>query len=307
MSFAPPAIAALTVAAFGVALLRSHLPPRVLRLGLAIAVVTPLVGTVYAMWLLWDRWIGWVELSLFLTLAFIPGLGVTIGYHRLLSHRSFETVPAVKLILLVLGAMSLPSRPLDFVANHLKHHAHSDREGDPHSPLEGLLHAHVGWLIADTHADRDRYCRRYADDRVVGFVDRTALIWFGVGLAIPLLIAGWEGFIWGGLVRVAFSNHVTFAVNSICHTYGSQPFATGDESRNNLLLGLLAAGEGWHNNHHAFPSAASHGMGWRQPDLSGLVIKALALTGLAWNVKGPAPELVERRRNHREPDGTSAA
>jgi stearoyl-CoA desaturase (delta-9 desaturase) len=296
MSLAPPMFAALTVLAFGAALLRPRLPQRVVRLGLAVAVVTPLVGTVYAMWLLWEEWIGWVELSLFLTLAFIPGLGVTIGYHRLLSHRSFETVSSVKLVLLVLGAMSLPSRPLDFVANHLKHHAHSDREGDPHSPLQGLLHAHVGWLLADTRADRARYCRRYANDRVVNFVDRTAFFWFGVGLALPLAVAGWEGFVWGGLVRVAFSNHVTFAVNSICHSYGSRPFETGDESRNNLLIGLLSAGEGWHNNHHAFPSAASHGMGWRQPDLSGLVIKALAAMGLAWNVKVPALELIERRR-----------
>lgn len=295
------------VLALAVLVGRRRLPRRVVRIGSTLGIVAPLVATGYAIWRLWDEAIGPTELSLFAVFTIVPGLGVTIGYHRLLAHRSFETRPAVKASLLVLGAISLPSRPLDFVAHHLKHHAHSDRDDDPHSPVHGLLHAHVGWLISDTRADRNRYCRRLEDDRVVMFVERTAPYWFGLGLLVPALIGGWSGFLWGGVVRVAFSNHVTFAVNSICHTYGSQPFETRDQSRNNVVLGVLAAGEGWHNNHHAFPSAAVHGIGWRQPDLSGAIIKVLAALGLAWNVKQPSPEVVERRRARVSPDRTTGA
>jgi stearoyl-CoA desaturase (delta-9 desaturase) len=292
------ALVGVAVIALAVLVGRRRLPRGVIRIGTTLGIVAPLVATAYAIWRLWDDAIGPTELWLFVGFTIVPGLGVTIGYHRLLAHRSFETRPAVKAVLLILGAISLPSRPLDFVAHHLKHHAHSDRDDDPHSPLHGLLHAHVGWLIGDpdTRAERERYCRRYEDDRVVTFVERTAPYWFILGLLVPALIGGWSGFLWGGVVRVAFSNHVTFAVNSICHAYGSQPFETRDESRNNFVLGVLAAGEGWHNNHHAFPSAAIHGIGWRQPDLSGAIIKLLAAVGLAWNVKQPSPEVLERRR-----------
>ena len=132
----------------------------------------------------------------------------------------------------------------------------------------------------------------------MAFVDRTAFWWFGLGLVvIPFAVAGWSGFLWGGLVRMAFGNQTTYAVNSIRHSFGRRPFETHDRSRNNWVMGVLALGEGWHNNHHAFPSAAFHGMGWRQPDASGLVIRVLAALGLAWDVKVPSRELVEARRS----------
>jgi stearoyl-CoA desaturase (delta-9 desaturase) len=208
-------------------------------------------------------------------------------------------------VLLVLGAMSMPARPLDFAAYHLEHHAHSDRAGDPHSPREGLLHAHVGWMMNPRVANHERYCRHLLDDPVVAFVQRTTLMWFGAGLLLPALIDGWRGFLWGGLVRMALQNHATFAVNSICHAFGPRPFATRDESRNNWVIALWSLGEGWHNNHHAFPSSAYHGMGWRQLDLSAVVIRGLKATGLAWNVKGVPQGAVERRRA-REPAGEVA-
>jgi stearoyl-CoA desaturase (Delta-9 desaturase) len=291
-------IVALAVLAVVVLVLRAVMPARATQAATFVGIVDPLLAVLVGMWQLWGEWIGWRELALFLVLFTLPGLGVTIGYHRLLCHRSFETGRVVKGCLLVLGAMAIPSRPIDFAATHLEHHANSDRDGDPHSPLDGFLHAHAGWLLdMKRPRARERYCRHLTADPVVAFVERTAFVWFGLGfVAIPFAVAGWNGFLWGGLVRMGFGNHLAYAVNSICHRFGSRPFETGDESRNNFVMGLLAFGEGWHNNHHAFPAAAYHGMGWRQPDLSGVVIRALAWCGLVWNVKEPSPRLVSRKR-----------
>jgi stearoyl-CoA desaturase (Delta-9 desaturase) len=305
-----PAFAAIVAsAAFAVVvlLLRSIMPWRATQAATFIGIVVPLFAVVLGMWRLWGEWIGWPELTLFVVLFTLPGIGVTVGYHRLLSHRSFETGPVTKASLLALGAMSIPSRPIDFAATHLEHHANSDREGDPHSPLDGFLHAHAGWLLDIRRPRaRDRYCRHLLKDPAVMFVERTAFLWFGLGFfVIPFAVAGWNGFLWGGLVRMGFGNHLAYAVNSICHKFGSRPFDTGDESRNNFMMGVLAFGEGWHNNHHAFPASAYHGMGWRQPDLSGLVIRLLVRCGLAWNVKEPSPRLLVRKR--RVPVSVSAS
>jgi stearoyl-CoA desaturase (delta-9 desaturase) len=290
-------IGGLVILAVLIKIFEGRMPLGFYRFGILLYVVMPFVALVDAIWVAWGDWIGGRELALFTILALLTGIGTGVGYHRLLTHHSFETSPPVKVVLLALGAMALPTRPVDFAANHLKHHAFSDREGDPHSPLDGLLHAHVGWIFTASRPDRERYCRKLLDDPVVMFIDRTPMIWFGLGLLIPYLIAGWPGLLWGGLIRYGYHNHVTFAVNSICHTYGDRPFATADESRNNWLIGLLAFGEGWHNNHHAFPAMACHGMGWRQVDANGLVIRGLAALRLAWNVKQPSPELIARRRS----------
>lgn len=268
---------------------------------LLIFVVGPLAATVYAMASLWQQMIGWRELTLFLVLYVATGVGVTFGYHRMLTHRSFETGPVVKATMLILAAMAVQGRAIDWAATHLKHHAHSDEEGDPHSPLEGFFHAHVGWLFTAPPAERERYCKRHLADPLVVFMDRTFLLWVALGLAIPYLIAGWEGLLWGGFVRIAVVNHVTWAVNSVCHTFGDRPFDIKDQSRNNWIVGLLAFGEGWHHNHHAFPAMAYHGMTWRQFDLTGIIIRVLARLGLVWNVKNPSPELIERRRRRRKP------
>jgi stearoyl-CoA desaturase (delta-9 desaturase) len=292
-------IAVLVIVAVAIKVFEERIPVAVYRFGTLLYVTVPFVGLVIAIWTTWGEWIGGRELTLFLVFAFLTGIGTGVGYHRLLTHHSFETRPSIKFVLLALGAMALPTRPVDFAANHLKHHAFSDRDGDPHSPLDGLFHAHLGWIFKASRPDRERYCGKLLNDRVVMFVDRTPMVWFGLGLLIPYLIAGWPGLLWGGLIRLGYHNHVTFAVNSICHTFGDRPFATSDESRNNWIVGLLAFGEGWHNNHHAFPGMAYHGLGWRQVDLNALVIRGLAGLRLAWNVKQPSPELIARRR--REP------
>ncbi len=263
---------------------------------LIVFVVGPLLATAYAMYTLWEEWITWTELGLFLALYFLTGLGITIGFHRLLTHRSFEVGPLIKATFLILGSMAVQGKAIDWAANHLKHHAFSDQEGDPHSPLEGFFHAHVGWLFSAPPADRERYAKKLIDDPIISFVDRTFLVWVGLGLLVPYLIGGWEGLLWGGFVRIAFVNHVTWAVNSVCHTFGDRPFDIKDMSRNNWIVGLLAFGEGWHHNHHAFPAMAYHGMSWRQFDLSAIVIRLLAKLRLARNVKMPSSDLVERRR-----------
>jgi stearoyl-CoA desaturase (delta-9 desaturase) len=263
---------------------------------LLIFVVGPLLATAFAIARLWQDMIGWQELTLLFILYLLTGLGITFGYHRLLTHRSFETGPVLKAIALILGSMAVQGRAIDWASNHLKHHAHSDEEGDPHSPLEGFFHAHIGWLFSAPPADRERYGKRFLDDPVIVAIDRTFLLWVALGLVIPFAIAGWEGLLWGGFVRIVIVNHISWSVNSVCHLFGDRPFAIKDQSGNNWLLGVLAFGEGWHHNHHAFPAMAYHGMTWRQVDLTALIIRLLRRLGLVWNVKLPSPELVARRR-----------
>jgi stearoyl-CoA desaturase (Delta-9 desaturase) len=293
MLFAVVGFSALFV---GVKLFERRLGKALVRAGIAFLLIVPLLGAAYAAWTLSRHWVAPVDVVLLAAFATVTGLGTSFGYHRLLTHRSFETYASIKAVALIAGAMAVPSRPIDWAARHLEHHAHADREGDPHSPLDGFLHAHVGWIFAVQPAQRERYCRRLLDDRLVVAVDRTAEFWFFTGLIVPVLIDGWRGLIWGGLVRIAVHNQMMFAVNSVCHSLGSRDFETRDSSRNNLLVSLFSFGEGWHNNHHAFPSMAVHGIGPRQPDPTGLLIRLLDRVGLIWDVRRPASEQVARRR-----------
>ncbi len=259
-----------------------------------VIVTVPFLGTVLAIALLWQQAIQWSDLALLVTMYTLNAFGLTIGYHRMLTHRSFRPHPAVKAILLVLGAMAVASPPIEFAATHIKHHAQSDREGDPHSPLEGLFHSHLGWLFKDRFADPQVYCRHLLKDAIVVFVNRSFLLWVGLSLAIPFALGGWTGLLWGGLVRIFLVHHFTFSVNSICHTFGKREFETNDRSRNQWLVALLAFGEGWHNNHHAFPRSAFHGLHWWQLDFSGYVIWTLERLGLAHEVYRVSPTLLAR-------------
>src|SRR5215208_2960479 len=262
----------------------------------AATVFVPIVATFVAIWRLWGDSIGMTELSLFVGFYVITGFGASIGFHRLLTHSSFECGPRVKATFLILGSMAGQGRCVEWAAHHRKHHAYSDRRGDPHSPLDGFVHAYFGWILRGPAAERERYCKRLLEDRLVSFVDRTTAIWVLLGLAIPFGVAGWDGLLWGGFVRMAFFSQIAYSVNSFGHTFGSRPFDTNDQSRNNWILALPSFGDGWHNNHHAFPSMAYHGMGWRQLDLSALVLRLLVRLRLAWNVKLPAPTALERAR-----------
>lgn len=232
------------------------------------------------------------------------GLGVTIGFHRLFSHRAFRTSRPVERALMVLGCVGGQSSPIWWIATHRRHHRLSDRPGDPHSPHAGhggkgwwrrFWHAHQGWeelrSTYDPTAVRD--LTRRAD---LAWIDRHWYAWYLLGLALPAALGyavggtafdALMGFLWGGLLRHAVSQHVTYMINSVGHLWGSQAHDTGDRSRNSLFLGLLALGEGWHNNHHAYPYSARHGFRWCQPDLSWNLIWLMERLGLAWDVKRP--------------------
>jgi stearoyl-CoA desaturase (delta-9 desaturase) len=202
----------------------------------------------------------------------------------------------VRFVLLALGCMAGLSDPVRWAAIHIQHHAHADKDADPHTPLRGLFHAHMGWFLAGFEDDPGTYGTWLRRDPLVPFFQRTFWLWVVLSFVIPFMIGGWSGLLWGGWVRVFLSHHITFSVNSICHTFGAAPFDTGDRSRNNWVVGLLAFGEGWHNNHHAFPRSAAHGLAWWQIDISAYLILVLERLGWVWNVYRVAPTVREARR-----------
>ena len=249
----------------------------------------------------WPAFAGWRDLAILAGLYVLTGLGITVGYHRLLTHRSFATYRPVEWALAALGSMALQGSVIEWVADHRKHHAHSDEEGDPHSPhvgggsrLGGLWHAHAGWLFSNQGmAEKRRYAPDLLDDPGMRAVDRafpllvlaSFAIPFGLGFALGGTVdAALTALLWGGAVRIFLFHHATFAVNSCAHYFGSRPYETGDHSTNNGVVALLTFGEGWHNNHHAFPRSAAHGLRWYQVDPSALVIRAMEAAGVAWNV-----------------------
>jgi stearoyl-CoA desaturase (Delta-9 desaturase) len=292
-------------------------PSLVARVASVIVVIVPFLGLIAASILFWDTRFSWLNLGMLLGGYAVTALGITIGYHRLFTHKSFRTNRVVTAIVGVLGSMAVEGPILQWVATHRRHHQHTDREEDPHSPnvhgtgwiawMRGMYHSHVGWFFtsAPTREQMDRYVPDLQADPLVRGISRLFGFWAILGLIIPAAIAlavtqTWfgalMGFIWGGLVRVFLVHHVTWSINSICHLWGSQPFNTHDDSRNNAIFGVLAFGEGWHNNHHAFPSSARHGLEWWQIDVSYLIIRGLALLGLADDLKGPAPERIASKR-----------
>ncbi|HLG62128.1 MAG TPA: acyl-CoA desaturase [Ktedonosporobacter sp.] len=270
-------------------------PTKLYKAIVLVTVVVPLLATVYATWLLWNRAVNWSDITLLLIMYSLTAFGVTVGFHRMLTHRSFRPHPVIKFILLVLGSMALEGHALEWAATHIKHHANSDREGDPHSPVEGFFHAHIGWIFNTEKADPNVYCRNLVRDPMIVFIDRTFFLWAALSIVIPFAIGGWHGLLWGGLVRIFLAHHVTWSVNSVCHTFGRRDFETTDQSRNEWIVGLLAFGEGWHNNHHAFPRSAFHGLRWWQFDLSGYLIWTLERFGLVKDVYRVTPEMLQRR------------
>jgi len=253
-------------------------------------VVGPLIATVYAIYLGWNGIVRMLDLVLLASLYCFTAIGVTIGYHRYLTHASFRTNRVLKFVLVILGCVSLEGAPITWVANHRKHHAFSDREGDLHSPhlsrniVLGFMHAHVGWMIEGRAADTQKWAPDLLQDADIKFINKTTALWVILGLIVPFLIGGWSGLLWGGLVRILLNHHVTWSVNSVCHVFGSRPFRTKDRSSNHWLVGLLAFGEGGHNTHHASPRSARHGIFWWHFDLSWVIIRALANLGWVFDV-----------------------
>jgi stearoyl-CoA desaturase (delta-9 desaturase) len=282
-----------------------------------INVALPPVGVLFAMGVLWGVALQPIDVVMLVVLYLATGLGITVGLHRFFTHRSFETSRPVQAALGVLASMAVEGYVIDWVADHRCHHAHSDAEGDPHSPhvqrrpglvgrIGGLWHAHVGWIFRRGGTERRlEYAKDLCDDGMIRAIDRAYLLWVVLTLGIPFAVGyavggtaarGFETLVWAGLIRVALVHHATWSVNSICHTYGTRPYRARDESRNNWLLALPTLGEAWHNNHHAFPSSAVLGLDRGQLDVGAAVIRGLERLGLVWNVHRPDEAQRLRRR-----------
>jgi len=277
------------------------------------AVVLPFLGVLAAAGVLWDHFLGPRDLAIFAVMYLGSALGVTVGFHRLLTHRAFQTRPSLRYVLAVLGSLSVQGPVIDWVADHRKHHTFTDEEGDPHSPhagqgaglrgmLKGLWHAHVGWLF-ETHgqASSKRFAPDLLEDAGMRRINRAFPLIALASLALPFtlgvalsggswLAGGLSALLWGGLVRIFLVHHITWSINSICHFFGRRRFATDDESTNVFWLALPSLGEAWHHNHHAFPRSAFHGLRWYEFDPSGWLILALERVGLAWDVVKVTPE-----------------
>jgi len=273
--------------------------------------VVPFIALGVGVWQAWSGWLHVSDVVIFLLCYLLTGLGITVGFHRLFTHRSFKAKPAVRGALAIFGSAAIEGPITAWVADHRKHHAFADVPGDPHSPhvdhgrgwsgaLRGLLHAHVGWLFIHTdRAAKDRYARDLQADPFIRWVDRTFILWALVGQLVPFGL-GWliggtletalTGLLWGGAVRLLLLHHMTYSINSLCHFIGRRRFETPDMSRNVFWLAPLTFGESWHNNHHAFPTSATHGLGRFQFDPSAIVIGLLERAGLVWDVVRPSAE-----------------
>jgi stearoyl-CoA desaturase (delta-9 desaturase) len=279
--------------------------------------VLPPVALGIAGWLAWGGILYWHDLVILAITYTLSGLGITVGFHRLFTHRSFKTTRSLRALLAVLGSTAVEGPVIEWVSTHRKHHRFSDQSGDPHSPhvdqapgwrgaLRGLGHAHVGWIFRGKDmANPRRYAKDLLEDRDMQWISRTFPVWVAAGLALPFVLGlvltgslagGLTGLLWGGAVRILLLHHVTFSINSLCHFFGRRPFATGDESRNLAWLAPIAFGEAWHNNHHAFPTSARHGLGRRQADPGAWLISGLERCHLAWDVVRISPGRQQAKR-----------
>ena len=289
----------------------AHTMTRATKLANLGGVVIPFLATLAAILLFWNRVVSGTDLAILAAMYVVTAAGITVGFHRMLTHRSFRTHKPTEYLFAMIGSMAVQGSVIAWVADHRKHHAHTDVEGDPHSPhvghgdglggvLGGLWHAHTGWLLSEQgRADWKRYAPDLYEDQGMRRINRYFVPLVVLGLAIPTL-AGYlltgtllgaaTGLLWGGLVRVFFVHHVTWSVNSVCHFLGSRRFEVEDQSTNVFWLALPSLGESWHHNHHAFPRSAVHGLRRWELDPSALLIAAMEKVGLAWNVIRIPPE-----------------
>jgi stearoyl-CoA desaturase (delta-9 desaturase) len=281
------------------------------RIITGLVTVIPFAAVIVAGWQVWGSALNWTDVFLFVGLYLLTGLGITVGFHRLLTHRSFTTHPWLRGLFAILGSAAIEGPVISWVADHRKHHTFSDEHGDPHSPhvdhgggfkgaMKGLFHAHLGWIFIHTQrGNKERFAPDLIKDPVINWVDRTFIYWAILGLLLPFflgwiiggtLVAGLTGMLWGGFVRVFVLHHFTYSINSLCHTFGRREFETTDHSRNLALIAIPTLGEAYHNSHHAFPTSATHGLRWWQIDISSLVINGLEKAGLVWDVVRVSPE-----------------
>jgi len=290
--------------------------PLSVRIANLIAVILPLVGLATAIALLWGTGFSWVHLGLLFGMYAVTVLGVTVGFHRLFTHRAFETNPVVKTLFAVFGSMAVQGPLLKWVALHRQHHQHSDHDDDPHSPhaaggkgilgmLKGMYHAHLGWMFKPDAPDLLRYAADLQKDKVLRWISATFPLWVVLGLVIPTVLGGvltmsWTGalsaYFWASIVRIGVLHHMTWSINSICHTWGTRPFKTTDRAVNVWRLAVLSGGESWHNLHHADPTCARHGVDKGQVDSSARLIQLFEKAGWAWDVRWPKQARLDARR-----------
>ncbi|MDQ4036959.1 MAG: acyl-CoA desaturase [Actinomycetota bacterium] len=286
-------------------------------------VIVPFVALLAAVPLLWGWGMGWLDLALLVGMFTISGHGITVGFHRHFTHGSFKAAAPLRAALVVAGSMAVQGPVTQWVADHRRHHAFSDREGDPHSPwrygdtvgalTKGMFHAHIGWLFDRNQTNPARYAPDLLKDSVVRLTGAWFILWAFLGLALPAVLGGlitmsWigalTGFFWGGLVRVAVLHHVTWSINSICHMVGARPFAARDKSANVWPLAILSMGESWHNLHHADPTCARHGVLPGQIDSSARLIWLFEKFGWVRDVRWPDPMRLAARRVAVAPSNT---
>ena len=299
----------------GVSLLDAKTARLQRRLVLVVTIV-PFIGFIAAAWSLWGAGLSGLDASIAIAMYFLTGFGVTVGFHRLFTHQSFETKRWVRHVLAIAGSMAIQGPVIRWVADHRRHHAFSDQPGDPHSPhldegpgirgvLKGLWHAHIGWFFDDEQTSARRWAPDLVRDPVMRKIDSLFPLWVFISFTIPpaigfaitgTLTGAVTAFLWGSLARIFLLHHVTWSVNSICHFYGDRPYQTTDFSTNNWMLSLISMGESWHNNHHAFPTSAVHGLRPAQIDLTAGVIRILKAMNLATDIKTVTPKQLEMKR-----------
>jgi stearoyl-CoA desaturase (delta-9 desaturase) len=286
------------------------------QIALYVFVLVPFLALAAVVPAVWGWGLSWTDVVLATVFYFVAVLGITVGYHRHFTHGSFKANRALRVALVIAGSVAVQGPVVQWVADHRRHHAFSDRDGDPHSPwrfgtdkralLRGMFHAHIGWLFDRRQTNPGRYAPDLLKDDTLRRTSRLFVLWAGIGIFLPALIGGlvtmswtgaWTAFFWAGLVRVALLHHVTWSINSICHTIGSRPFASRDRSTNFWPLAILSAGESWHNLHHADPTCARHGVLRGQIDISARTIWIFEKLGWARDVKWPDPvRLAAKRR-----------
>ncbi len=276
-------------------------------------VLIPFAALIAAVPVAWGWGLGWTDVVLAVVFYVVACLGVTVGYHRHFTHRAFKAKRGLRIALAIAGGMAAQGPVIPWVADHRRHHAFSDREGDPHSPwaygtgpvglAKGFWHAHMGWLFERVSTNTERFAPDLLADRDIRVVDRLSALWLGLSLGLPPVLGGliswsWWGaataFFWASLVRVSFLHHVTWSINSICHLIGSRPFTSRDKAANFWPLAILSMGESWHNSHHADPTCARHGVLRGQVDISAGVIRLFEKAGWATDVRWTNPERLAR-------------
>jgi len=283
------------------------------------ALIIPTAGSAVAVMVACQTGVGLMEISLLAVMFVLTCLGISVAFHRHLTHKSFKAKPIARALLIVFGCMAAEGPPIYWAAVHRHHHAHSDEGEDPHSPyrfgsgtrnlIRGLWYAHVGWMLDHPVIKVSFYVRDLLEDSLVRTINDWYYLWVLLGLALPAAI-GWlitgtalgglKGFLWGGMVRLFLLHHFTWSVNSVCHVFGKRPFPTNDGSANNGWLAIPTMGESWHNNHHAFPYSALFGLRSTEIDIGGWAVRLLETCRLAWDVQVPAPAAIARRRQHND-------